>query len=396
MRFLPSPRETLRKLIVIAVLVQVSRYPIRPLDPIRIIMPPASLIPDRQLTFSPELAKTIGLEEAVLLQALGNHLNGANDWAPLSLTTVQKTLSFWSLDHIATLIAKLVALGIIHQQPSQDPNIVLLSAAANNAADVQGSTASNALTTFYGHADWQPSDDLIELLVLNHGIPQSFINSAQASFVLSNSSEAETQFRQHILTRWRDTQRQEAKQTKAHAFEISTPAPFDRDWTPSQDAVEILAQADIDIVFAESVRAEFILYWSERGGPPKEVNSRFVEHVRRRWLKHTSQMHHSTEPTRIPRNWEPDTSVYETLRLAGIEQADAQALLPEFVMYWVDSNEVHTSWNSKFLQHVKRRCRSAGYGEQHGGETGRGGAGGSHRSKDRSLSDDLTDTSWAN
>ena len=359
-------------------------------------MPPASLIPDRQLTFSPELAETIGLEEAVLLQALGSHLDGAEDWTPLSLTTLQKTLSFWSLDHIATLIAKLVALGIIHQQPSQDPNIVLLSAAADIAADVQRSTASNAPTTSYGHPDWQPSDDLIELLVLNHGIPQSFINSAQASFMLSNSSEAETQFRQHILTRWRDTQKEEAKQTKAHAFEISTPASFDRDWTPSQDALEILAQADIDIVFAESVRAEFILYWSERGGPPKEVNSRFVEHVRRRWLKHTSQMHHSTEPTRIPRNWEPDTSVYETLRLAGIEQADAQALLPEFVMYWVDSNEVHTSWNSKFLQHVKRQCRSAGYGEQHGGETGRGGAGGSHRSKDRSLSEDLTDTSWAN
>jgi len=359
-------------------------------------MPSASLIPDRQLTFSPELAETIGLEEAVLLQALGSHLNGADDWAPLSLTTVQKTLSFWSLDHIATLIAKLVALGIIHQQSSQDPNVVLLSAATDVAGDARGSTASNAPTASYGYPDWKPSDDLIDLLVLNHGIPQSFINSAQASFVLSNSSEAETQFRQHILTRWRDTQRQEAKQTKAHAFEISTPAPFDRDWTPSQDALEILAQADIDIVFAESVRAEFILYWSERGGPPKEVNSRFVEHVRRRWLKHTSQMHHSTEPTRIPRNWKPDTSVYETLRLAGIEQADAQALLPEFVMYWVDSNEVHTSWNSKFLQHVKRQCRSAGYGEQHGGETGRGGAGGSHRSKDRSLSDDLTDTSWAN
>ena len=71
MRFLPSPRETLRKLSVIAVLVQVSRYPIRPLDPLRIKMPSASLIPDRQLTFSPELAETIGLEEAVLLQALG-------------------------------------------------------------------------------------------------------------------------------------------------------------------------------------------------------------------------------------------------------------------------------------------------------------------------------------
>jgi hypothetical protein len=359
-------------------------------------MPSGSLFPDRQLTFSPELAETIGLEEAVLLQALGSHLHGAEDWTPLSFTTLQNTLSFWSLDHIATLIAKLVALGIIQQQPSRDPNVVLLTAAADILGDAQGSRANSSPTPSQGNPGWRPSDDLIELLVLNHGIPRTFIERAQASFMLSNGSEAETQFRQHILSRWRDTQRQEAKQSSAHAFEISTPAPFDRDWTPSQDALDILAQADIDIIFAESVRAEFILYWSERGGPPKEVNSRFVEHVRRRWLKHTSQMHHSNEPTRIPRNWEPDTSVYETLRLAGIEQADAQALLPEFVMYWVDSNEVHTSWNSKFLQHVKRQCRSAGYGEQHGGETGRGGAGGGHRSKDRSLSDDLTDTSWAN
>ncbi len=359
-------------------------------------MPSASLIPDRQLTFSPELAETIGLEEAVVLQALGSHLKSAEAWTPLSLITLQKTLSFWSVDHIATLVARLVALGIIYQQPSRDPNVVLLSTAAYMAGDAQGSAAISAPTTSHGYPDWQPSDDLIELLALNHGIPRRFIDRAQASFMLSNGSEAETQFRQYILTSWREKQRQEAKQRSAHAFEISTPAPFDRDWTPSQDALDILAQADIDLLFAESVRAEFILYWSERGGPPKEVNSRFVEHVRRRWLKHTSQLHHSTEPTRIPRNWEPDTSVYETLRLAGIEQADAHALLPEFVMYWVDSNEVHTSWNSKFLQHVKRQCRGAGYGEQHGGETGRGGAGGGHRSKDRSLSDDLTDTSWAN
>ena len=191
-------------------------------------MPSASLIPDRQLTFSPELAETIGLEEAVLLQTLGSHLFDAEDWTPLALTTLQKTLSFWSVDHIAALIAKLVALGIIHQQASQDPNIVLLSAAADIGGDAQGSGAISSATpspghlaqghSAQGHPDWQPSDDLIELLVLNHGIPRSFIERAQASFLLSNGSEAETQFRQHILTRWRDTQRQEAKQSSAHAF----------------------------------------------------------------------------------------------------------------------------------------------------------------------------------
>jgi hypothetical protein len=359
-------------------------------------MPSASLIPDRQLTFSPELAETIGLEEAVLLQALASHLSGADDWVPLSMKALQAALSFWSPDHIATLITKLVALGIINQKTSQDPEVILLSAVGNIVGSAQGETRLSIAAAPLEDHGWQPSDALLELLVLNHGIPRSFIDAATGAFFPSQGSEADTQFRQHILTRWRDNQAQQAKQPAAHAFEITSPPPFGRDWTPSHDALDILAQAGIDIVFAESVRAEFVLYWSERGGPPREVNSRFVEHVRRRWLKHTSQMHHSTEPTRIPRNWQPDASVYETLRLAGIKETDARALLPEFVMYWVDSNEVHTSWNSKFLQHVKRQCRSAGYGEQHGGETGRGGAGGGHRSKDRSLNDDLTDTSWAN
>ena len=57
---------------VCAVLLEVSRYPIRPIGTHSITMSSVSLIPDRQLTFSPELAETIGLEEAVLLQALGS------------------------------------------------------------------------------------------------------------------------------------------------------------------------------------------------------------------------------------------------------------------------------------------------------------------------------------
>ena len=131
-------------------------------------------------------------------------------------------------------------------------------------------------------------------------------------------------------------------------------------------------------------------------GAPKEINSRFVEHVRRRWLRHTSQIQHSTEPSRISRNWQPDLAVYDTLRLAGINEESARALLPEFIMYWLDSNEVHTSWNSKFLQHAKRQCRATTEGDQQGGEKGRSNTGAGYRSKDRSLSDDLTDTSWAN
>ena len=359
-------------------------------------MPSVSLIPDRQLTFSPELAETIGLEEAVLLQALGEELADREAWTTISLARLQATLSFWSIEHISDLIGKLVTLGILQQRPSQTPGSILLSASAEASAPAGGVSSPPAEPEPTEGGKWQPSAALEDLIALTHGIPRHFIASIAMQFVEIPGSEIDTQFRQLVLSRWREAQQSEGKAERSQAFEVSVPPPFGRDWVPSQDALDILAQAGIDIVFAESVRAEFILYWSERGGPPKEVNSRFVEHVRRRWLKHTSQLHHSTEPTRIPRNWQPDTSVYETLSLAGITEPEAKALLPEFVMYWVDSNEVHTSWNSKFLQHVKRQCRAAGYGDQDGGQTGRGKAGSGHRSKDRSLSDDLTDTSWAN
>ena len=359
-------------------------------------MPSVSLIPDRQLTFSPELAETIGLEEAVLLQALGEQLADREAWTAISLARLQATLSFWSIEHISDLIGKLVTLGILQQRPSQTPGSILLSASAEASAPAGGVSSPPAEPEPTEGGKWQPSAALEDLIALTHGIPRHFIASIAMQFVEIPGSEIDTQFRQLVLSRWREAQQSEGKAERSQAFEVSVPPPFGRDWVPSQDALDILAQAGIDIVFAESVRAEFILYWSERGGPPKEVNSRFVEHVRRRWLKHTSQLHHSTEPTRIPRNWQPDTSVYETLSLAGITEPEAKALLPEFVMYWVDSNEVHTSWNSKFLQHVKRQCRAAGYGDQDGGQTGRGKVGSGHRSKDRSLRDDLTDTSWAN
>jgi hypothetical protein len=377
---------------VCAVLLEVSRYPIRPISTQSITMSSVSLIPDRQLTFSPELAETIGLEEAVLLQALGTLLESRQGWTTINLPQLQQTLSFWSADHIARLIDKLVSLGILRQRPGESAGSVMLSALTDEPESAASMTAIS--TTPQHNMTWQPSAAVEELLSLNHGIPRQFIERAATQFLPGEGREIDTQFRQFVLGRWREHQQDQTPRTPA--FEITQPLPFGRDWVPSQDALDILSQAGIDIVFAESVRAEFILYWSERGGPPREVNSRFVEHVRRRWLKHTSQMHHSTEPTRITRNWQPDLSVYETLALAGIAEEQARALLPEFVMYWLDSNEVHTSWNSKFLQHVKRQCGAVGHGDQNGGQAGRGNAGAGHRSKDRSLSDDLTDTSWAN
>ena len=75
----------------------------------------------------------------------------------------------------------------------------------------------------------------------------------------------------------------------------------------------------------------------------------------------------------------------------------ARALLPEFILFWTDSGEVHTSWNSKFLQHIKYQWARRGSAPQPG-ESAHGhrqGSGGTGSTRARSLVEDLTDRSWA-
>jgi hypothetical protein len=107
-------------------------------------------------------------------------------------------------------------------------------------------------------------------------------------------------------------------------------------------------------------------------------------------------MEHSTEPKRIMDNWQPTEDVFDILRMSHIDTEFARSLLPEFVVYWRDSNQTHTSWNSKFLQHVKyhwaKRHQIEQAGHQNAGQQGSNSTG---RTRDSSLQDDLTDTSWA-
>ena len=52
-------------------------------------------------------------------------------------------------------------------------------------------------------------------------------------------------------------------------------------------------------------------------------------------------------------DWMPNQNCFDVLKLARIDEKFARDQLPEFKIYWLDSNQVITSWNSKFIQHVK-------------------------------------------
>ena len=244
---------------------------------------------------------------------------------------------------------------------------------------------------------WSPSEDLLQLLSMNHNIPRQFALDQLEDFIFywrerAEASHAwENRFRQHTISAWRRHQ-----QNQAEAFRVPPTTTLDNNWQPSADAMEIMERSEIEREFIEQAVPEFILYWRERGANPKELNSKFIQHIRIQWSKYTSSLEHSTEPKRIADHWQPSGDVFDILRLSHIDTQFAQSLVPEFIVYWRDSNQAQTSWNSKFIQHVKhhwaKRHQIEQAGQSNGGHKETSTTG---RTRDRSLQQDLTDTSWA-
>ncbi len=160
--------------------------------------------------------------------------------------------------------------------------------------------------------------------------------------------------------------------------------------------MEIMLRDGIDPAFIEQTIPEFILYWRERGSTPEGLNSKFIQHIRMQWTRYSAGLARTTEPRPIAEDWQPDADVFDILAMAHIDAAFAKSLVPEFILYWRDSNQLHTSWNSKFLQHVKYQwARRHQLGSTDSSYDGQSGSGAARSTRDRSLADDLSDTSWA-
>jgi hypothetical protein len=242
---------------------------------------------------------------------------------------------------------------------------------------------------------WRPDAELLRQLAL-HGISAAFAEAQVEEFVLYWSDRGDpayswnAKFRSHVIRRWRE-----------HEAAAATPDDLPRriaaDWRPDGDALEILERAGVASQFVEDSIPEFVLYWSERGETARTWNSRFVTHVKRQWTRYSSTVAIEGEPRRLNADWQPSGDVFDILHMANIDATFARTLLPEFILFWTDSGEVHTSWNSKFLQHIKyqwaRRASAPQPGES--GHGNRQGSGGTGSTRARSLVEDLTDRSWA-
>jgi hypothetical protein len=348
----------------------------------------SSLLPERPLLISPTLAATIGLEEAVMLQGLSELINFRPaiknprrtdlDWIELSERELLATFPFWATIDIKRVQTSLQNLGLIvldRTVPAAENFLCAIDEVSEfrvkescfSQSDMSSSTTRSAIpaaaekavaqairpagTASLISSNWQPGDDWIKQC-RQHNIPEAFILSLVAEFVGYWRERAQARFSwgnafyKHVLKEWRN------EQTRQGAFEQAS--TMSSEWRPSDDAAGILENAGINSSFIEDAIPEFVLYWRERGMVNGAWNTKFIEHIRRQWAKFSAAFGYDDTPKAIQDNWKPSADCFEILQLAEIDENYARSKIPEFVMYWKDSQQVKASWNTVFLQFIKQ------------------------------------------
>ncbi len=363
-----------------------------------------------------------GLHDVIAV--LGGTLKNHYRWLRLDSNKLTEIFPFWEIDDLQRISTSLVEKGVllINSPPLSQSHFLHFainekiadstSTTHSNATSTIGSVATNTATAAPQHEkivrhrvrsggatllpdDWQPPEDLLQLLALNHNIPRDFALQQLEDFNLYWRERAQvshswpSKFRQHVLNEWRHHQSREAANTKAQQQQND----LGNNWQPSRDALDILFKAEINPEFIEDAIPEFVLYWRERGEVSSTWNSKFIAHIRRQWAKYTASLEHDYEPRAIPANWQPNEDVFDILRLANIDISFARQQVPEFVLFWRDTKQIHRSWNTKFLQHVKYQWATRHKMEQHDARQSNDHQPG--QAKDGSLIKRLTDRSWA-
>jgi len=285
----------------------------------------------KNLFFSPEIAASLGLEEAIIFNLISDSSIG------IPQKNLNSELSFLKEKRFNDAVSKLLTLELIEEI---DSKFIL-----KNNLSLKSETKNKIVV----------EDTRISKQVLNQakslGIPEEFINFKHEIFFDSNKASLESNFKKdfkflkYLIKEWR----LEEKNKKLEAEKVL----IQKDWFPSEDVISILETTEMDSKFINKCIPEFIVYWQEKQFRSNNWNSIFINHVRRQWARYKNIIEDDVSPKKMTNDWEPNQNCLDVLKLARIDESFAKNQIPEFKVYWIDSNQVMTSWNSKFIQHVK-------------------------------------------
>ena len=289
---------------------------------------------DTTISFSKDVASTIGLSEAVLLEVLKEHSPRECD-----LIELKNILSFWTELELLEYLTNLLSKGLIVE--NKIANISSFSVKEMQLSDRKESSMENS---------WQPEKELLDQ-IHEYGIPEEFTYSQVEEFKHLHQEKEEInkswglKFLRYVIKQWRQKEAADNQKKKRK--------PIRTNWKPEGEAREILIRSGVDNSFIEKEIPEFVLYWSEKKEESDIWNSKFISHIRRQWGRFQNINEIDDTPFKIDSKWLPNEDFYDVLSLTDIPKEFANSTMAEFILYWKENGQSHNSWNSKFLQHVK-------------------------------------------
>ncbi|MFT5084329.1 MAG: hypothetical protein ACI9Y1_002383 [Lentisphaeria bacterium] len=236
------------------------------------------------------------------------------------------------------------------------------------------------------YSNWHPSEVCLADLTEKR-IPKTFMLDQVREFISFWQATEEqhiswdAKFLQRVSSLWAE---QEAKKNvSAHKAQILS------SWRPSLDAMEVMTtKSGIPQSFIEDAIAEFIIYWKDKGTATTTWNSLFIKHVRLQWHRFQHSLDNNVDPQPIHTEWQPSADAFDILQMANIDAEFAKMLVPEFILYWRDTNQIHSSWNTRFIRHCKKM-----WAQRH--LLADTSSPDNKSTRDVSLEEILTDRSWA-
>lgn len=429
------------------------------------------LLPERPLCISPTLAATLGLEEAVLLTALGDLLpflpvepHPGRDWYTAEGEQLQQLLPFWEpadIQRVATSLRNqgTLLLGAAPYGSSHTLKFSLGGGGDGQAAATPARRSANTISP-----SWQPDRETLARIA-QLGVPEHFVREQLPEFVTYWRERGESRhsfgslflkqvkskweayrattqrkqplppgwqpdgetlrkladegvpstFVQRCLQRFVDYHRSSGKHSISWDLEFNDwvlgdwekqdtpfiekakPVAMSRDWQPSEHTWEQLRRLAINPAFAAELLPEFIYKWLERGGHSARWGELFIEYAREEWAYYCQGIEKNPVAKPITRNWQPGVDCLSHLvNQCEIDRDFALSLVPEFRIYWRDQGAARKSWDAVFVRHARHQWaerNKLAIGHAYGKPQNTSDST-NQRTRDRSIGDILTDTSW--
>ena len=124
---------------------------------------------------------------------------------------------------------------------------------------------------------------------------------------------------------------------------------------PSEDLIKQACNLGIEEDFLGDQLPSFNLFWKGKDLKPHLKESKFLQYALKNWREKEKIEYQESKKVLIDSNWRPSEDAISILKSLDINDSFIESLLPEFILFWKEKRIKSNSWNSTFLNHVKKQ-----------------------------------------